>query len=86
MLPMAPGQFGVECTEGDTSTHHTVTVPERLLDDIALPRVDPLRLVEESFAFLLEREPPTSIMASFELTDISRFFPEYGEEMRVRLQ
>ena len=86
MLPMAPGQFGVECTEGDTTTHHTVTVPERLLDDIELPRVDPLRLVEESFAFLLEREPSTSIMASFELTDISRFFPEYVEEMRVRLQ
>jgi hypothetical protein len=86
VLPMAPGQFGVECAEGDTVTHHTVSVPERLLDDIGLPRMDPLRLVEESFAFLLEREPLTSIMASFELTDISRFFPEYVEEMRVRLR
>jgi hypothetical protein len=86
VLPMAPGQFGVQCTEGDTTTHHTVTVPERLLDDIGAPRVDPLHLVEESFDFLLQREPPTSIMASFALTDISRFFPEYVEEMRTRLR
>jgi hypothetical protein len=83
---MAPGEFGVECTEGATTTHHTVTVPERVLDQIDLPRVDPLRLVEESFAFLLEREPVTSIMSSFALSDISRFFPEYIEEMRARLQ
>ena len=86
MLPMAPGEFGVECDEGGSVTHHTVTVPERLLDDIGLPRVDPLHLVEESFAFLLEREPATSIMATFALTDISRFFPEYVEEMRTRLR
>ena len=86
VLPMAPGEFGVECTDGDTTTHHTVTVPERVLDEIDLPRVDPLRLVEESFAFLLEREPATSIMSSFALSDISRFFPEYIEEMRSRLR
>ncbi len=83
---MAPGEFGVECNDGDTTTHHTVTVPERVLDDIGLPRVDPMRLVEESFAFLLEREPARSIMATFALTDISRFFPEYTEEMRTRLR
>ena len=83
---MAPGEFGVECEDGGTVTHHTVTVPERLLDDIGFPRVDPLHLVEESFAFLLEREPSTSIMASFALTDISRFFPEYVEEMQARMR
>jgi hypothetical protein len=82
---MAPGEFGVECTEGTSTTHHTVTVPERVLDDIGLPRLDPLRLVEESFAFLLEREPSTSIMRTFALSDISRFFPDYVEEMRTRL-
>jgi hypothetical protein len=86
VLPMTPGEFGVECSDGDTTTHHTVTVSERVLDDIGLPRLDPLRLVEESFAFLLEREPVTSIMTSFALSDISRFFPEYIEAMRSRLQ
>jgi hypothetical protein len=33
------------------------------------------RLIEESFRFLLEREPNTSILRSFHITDISRYFP-----------
>jgi hypothetical protein len=34
-------------------------------------------LVKRSFAFLLEREPPSSILHEFQLTDIERYFPEY---------
>jgi len=85
VLPTAPGRFDVECTEGDTTTHHEVSVPERLLDDIGLPRLDPLLLVEESFDFLLERERNTSILRRFALPEISGYFPEYVEEMRRRL-
>jgi hypothetical protein len=43
------------------------------------------RLVEESFRFLLERESNTSILRSFRITDISRYFPEYEREIRRRL-
>ncbi len=35
------------------------------------------RLVEASFAFLLEREPRESILGTFDLSAISRYFPEY---------
>ena len=31
--------------------------------------------IKESFRFLLEREPNTSILRSFHITDISRYFP-----------
>jgi len=34
-------------------------------------------LIEFSFKFLLEREPNTSILSSFELSVISGYFPEY---------
>jgi hypothetical protein len=34
-------------------------------------------LVRRSFEFLLEREPPTAILAEFELSVIRRYFPEY---------
>ena len=37
----------------------------------------PEQLVEASFAFLLEREPKESILRSFELPVIARYFPEY---------
>ena len=82
---MGPGEFGVQVREGDTTTSHRVTVPDELLDELALPDVDQERLVEESFAFLLEREPATSILAEFPLTTISRYFPEYHDELRSRL-
>jgi hypothetical protein len=85
VLPAQPGRFEVQCTTERATTSHVVSVPERVLDDIGLPRLDPLHLVEESFTFLLEREPNTSIMRTFDLEDIGRFFPEYVEEMRARL-
>ncbi|HEY3523282.1 MAG TPA: hypothetical protein VGK63_06235, partial [Candidatus Limnocylindrales bacterium] len=55
-----------------------------------LARLDPTsttpdRLVETSFAFLLEREPPSSILRSFDLSTIERFFPDYPREVIRRL-
>lgn len=39
-------------------------------------------LVSRSFAFLLEREPPSSILRRFELATIQRYFPDYDGEFR----
>jgi hypothetical protein len=36
----------------------------------------------ESFRFLLEREPNTSILPSFDLPLIGGYFPEYEQEIR----
>jgi len=40
-------------------------------------RVTPEVLVEKSFEFLLQRESNTSILSSFALPVIGRYFPEY---------
>ena len=85
VTPMGPHEFGVEVTEGDTTTSHRVSVPETLLDAWGLVDVDEEAVVRESFAFLLEREPVTSILPEFELSVISRYFPEYDEELPARL-
>ena len=42
-------------------------------------------LVHETFAFLLEREPRSSILARFDLPVVERYFPGYPAEMRRRL-
>ena len=42
-------------------------------------------LVEKSFAFLLAREPNTSILGSFELPVIGRYFPEYETTIKKML-
>ena len=39
-------------------------------------------LVRRSFDFLLEREPPSSILRLFDLAVIQRYFPEYDRLIR----
>jgi hypothetical protein len=39
-------------------------------------------LVRRSFEFLLEREPPESILRRFDLAVIQRYFPEYDRLIR----
>jgi hypothetical protein len=41
-------------------------------------------LVVQSFEFLLDREPATSILRRFSLDVIGDYFPEYRAEMRSR--
>ena len=41
--------------------------------------------MKESFEFLLERELSTSIMKEFDLADISDYFPDYLDEIQLRI-
>jgi hypothetical protein len=47
-------------------------------------RGDVTDLVRRSFAFLLAREPNTSILREFSLGTIERYFPDYAREIRPR--
>lgn len=75
--------FDVE--EGETQTSHHVTVPQGLIDELGLPEDDLEAVVRESIAFLLEREPASSILPEFSLDVIPDYFPEYKEELPGRL-
>jgi hypothetical protein len=83
--PLGPRVFRVEVREGQRETTHQVTVPERLGHGVEFREDDLERVVRESFGFLLEREPATSILRQFSLSDISRYFPEYPSELERRL-
>ena len=86
--PMGERRYGVQAEEGHERTSHVVSVPDELLDELVIPLDDEARheaLVRETFQFLLEREPATSILREFDLTDIDRYFPEYREEIARRL-
>ena len=50
------------------------------------PGAEPADLIRESFRFLLEREPPDSILPRFDLTVIEEYFPEYRREIAARLR
>lgn len=80
----SPDTFDVTVTDGGQRTQHRVTVPDRAA--AGLPEeADTDRLVRSSFVFLLEREPAKAILPEFSLDVITRYFPEYPDEMRQRL-
>ena len=71
--------------EGATTTHHTVTVAPDYYQQLTGGGVSAEVLVEKSFEFLLEREPNTSILSSFELPVIGHYFPDYERVIGNRL-
>lgn len=83
--PVAEREFEVELRDGDEQSSHRVTVPTALIEQLELGPDDNQRVVRESFHFLLEREAAASIMSSFSLDVIPRYFPEYHEELSRRL-
>ena len=87
-MSCSPTEGGWQCsvTLGDDpeATTHDVRVDREVLDDLA-PGAPPEELVRASFAFLLERESRESIMRSFELPLIGRFFGDYRDEIRRRM-
>jgi hypothetical protein len=68
------------------TTRHSVTVTAADLERLDPGARDPHLLVDASFRFLLEREGPESILRSFDLPVIGRYFPGYEAEIRRRLR
>jgi hypothetical protein len=71
--------------EADTTTTHKVTVKSSYYEKLTNKRVTPEVLVEKSFKFLLDRESNTSILRSFDLPVIGRYFPEYERVIKGML-
>ncbi len=60
-----------------STTTHEVNVRADYAQKLTGGKIPSTQLVEKSFEFLLEREPNTSILRSFDLSVIARYFPEY---------
>jgi len=82
---MEPEHFGVQVREGDLTTSHRVRVPTAMLEDLDLADVDPEVVVRETIAFLLEREPGTSVDDELDVERIPGSFPEFYDELRARV-
>lgn len=71
--------------EDSATTTHTVTVDPDYAEKLTEGKTTIERLVSRSFDFLLERESNTSILKTFNLPVIGRYFPEYEREIREML-
>jgi hypothetical protein len=72
--------------EGPPATTHLVRLTESYYQKLTQGAVGQEDLIARSFDFLLERESNTSILRSFELPVIGRYFPEYEMEISRRLK
>ena len=62
-------------------TKHVVNITDEMHFNLTKNKISKEKLLNFSFNFLLERETNTSILSSFDLTVISKYFPEYTKKV-----
>ncbi len=78
--------FVVTITDSEGQTTHRVTVSSEFADRLVGQGGTAEELVRVSIEFLLRREAKESILREFDITVISRYFPEYEDELRDRFR
>ena len=73
--------FEVVVREGEGETRHNVTMSREMCERLTAGKHAPERCLEATFRFLLDREPKESILRRFDVTVISRYFPEFEREL-----
>jgi hypothetical protein len=75
----------VRVVDDKSASEHAVTVSPDDLERFDPSATDPTDLVRRSVEFLLAREPKESILRSFDLPAIGRYFPDYERTIRPRV-
>lgn len=69
----------VRDVEGESS--YDVTLRQNAYERLSREKYAPETCVEAAFRFLLDREPKRSILSSFDIDQISQYFPEFESEL-----
>jgi hypothetical protein len=77
-----PLAFEVTVSDGPSSTSHNVTLSRSDLERLWGTEGDADGFVRRCFEFLLQRESKESILSSFDVSDISRYFPDFEERVK----
>ena len=73
--------FEVVVKGGRGETRHHVTMSRETCQRLTVGKYTPEQCVEAAFRFLLDREPKESILRSFDVAVISRYFPEFEQKL-----
>ena len=74
-------KFLVEVGDNVKSSHNVV-ISDKVYQELTNSMISKYELLEKSFAFLLDREPNTSILTNFEIQIISHYFSDYTNCVR----
>jgi hypothetical protein len=73
--------FEVVVREGKSESRHHVTMSREMCERLMAGKHMPERCLEAVFRFLLDHKPKESILGRFDVTAISRYFPQFEREM-----
>ena len=76
-----PLEFEVIVSAGTGETRHHVTMARDTCKRLTMDMHTPDDCIKAAFKFLLDREPKESILRRFDITVISRYFPEFEREL-----
>ncbi len=76
-----PPAFDVVVSEAGSESRHHVTLSRASAERWAQAGHTPEACIAAAFRFLLDREPKEAILARFDLSVISRYFPEFEREL-----
>ena len=76
-----PLAFEVVIREGQSESRHHVTMSRVVCERWTGLGHAPETCVEAAFRFLLDRESKESILGRFDVSVISRYFPEFEQEL-----
>jgi hypothetical protein len=74
-------EFEVMVHDARGETRHHVTMDRTTCERLTVGQFSAEQCLEASFQFLLDREPKESILKRFDITLISRYFPEFEQEL-----
>ncbi len=76
-----PLEFAVTVEDGQDQTRHAVTVSGATAEAWKAAGHEPEQCLDAAFRFLLDREPKEAILSRFDISVISRYFPEFEREL-----
>lgn len=82
---LGEGSYEVAVVDSGSASTHIVSASEAVVADLA-PGQTPETLIAASFRFLLDREPKESILSSFDLPVIGRYFSDYETSLASYLR
>jgi len=79
-------QFLVTIRDKKSASEHRVALNreywDMLTDGLLFNEKGGRHLIQKSFEFLLSREPKESILSTFNLREITNYFPSYEDEIK----
>ena len=76
--------FGVTVLDGKSELNYNVTSDKKYLQSLSKSEISTSDFIKKTFEFLLERESKESILKSFDISIIKKYFPEYEKTIRAR--